>query len=54
MKSLTTGSLKLAAASLRANKWRSFLTMLGIIIGVTSVITVVSIGQGVRQQISCK
>lgn len=44
-------SLKLAFASLKAHKMRSALTMLGIIIGVASVITMVSIGQGARDKI---
>ena len=51
MKSLTHGNIKTAVGSLRTTKWRSFLTMLGIIIGVASVITIVSIGQGVKQQV---
>lgn len=38
-------------ASLVANKMRSLLTMLGIIIGVAAVIALVSIGYGVRSQI---
>lgn len=37
---------------LRATKMRNFWTMFGIIVGVASVITVVSIGQGIKQQIS--
>ena len=40
-----------AVQSVRANKMRSFLTMLGIIIGISSVITIVSIGQGGQQAI---
>lgn len=39
-------NIKMAFASLRAHKMRSVLTMLGIIIGVGSVIAVVAIGQG--------
>lgn len=35
-----------ALDSLRANKLRSFLTLLGIIIGITSIIAVISIIQG--------
>jgi len=52
MKSLTRGNFGVARTSLRSNRWRSFLTMLGIIIGVSSVITVVSIGQGIKQQVA--
>lgn len=39
-------NMKMALSSLRAHKMRSVLTMLGIIIGVGSVIAVVAIGQG--------
>ncbi|WP_314641570.1 ABC transporter permease [uncultured Veillonella sp.] len=44
-------SFLMAWASLVANKLRSILTMLGIIIGVAAVIALVSIGNGVRQDI---
>lgn len=44
--------IKVALESVRANKWRSFLTMLGIIIGVMSVVTTVSLGEGVKQQVN--
>jgi putative ABC transport system permease protein len=40
--------LRLAAEGLWMNKLRSFLTILGIIIGIAAVITVVAIGQGGR------
>lgn len=46
------GELKMAIASVRATRWRSLLTMLGIIIGIVSVVTVVSIGEGAKQQIA--
>lgn len=39
-------SMKMAVRSIKTNKMRAFLTMLGIIIGVASVIVLVSIGQG--------
>ncbi|WP_410985274.1 ABC transporter permease [Bacillus cereus] len=39
-------SIKIALSSILAHKLRSALTMLGIIIGVASIITVVAIGQG--------
>lgn len=38
--------LKLALKSISGNKMRSFLTMLGVIIGIASVITLVSVVQG--------
>ena len=43
--------LKVALKALNANKMRTILTMLGIIIGVGSVITMLSIGQGVSKQV---
>ncbi|MDO5570411.1 MAG: ABC transporter permease [Bacteroidales bacterium] len=42
---------KIALRALNANKFRGFLTMLGIIIGVASVITMLAIGQGSKQSI---
>lgn len=45
-------SFQSAMQSVRANKLRSFLTMLGIIIGISSVITIVSIGDGAKQYVS--
>lgn len=44
-------SVLIALDGLKANKLRSFLTMLGIIIGVGAVIAMVSIGMGVRQKV---
>lgn len=43
--------LKIAFVAIAANKMRSFLTALGIIIGVASVITMLSIGQGSKKSI---
>ncbi len=45
-------SLRLAVRSTLANKMRSFLTMLGIIIGVMSVIVLVSIAQSTTSSIT--
>jgi len=44
--------IKLAMAGIRANKMRSFLTMLGVIIGVAAVIVLVSLGQGATQSVT--
>ena len=49
---LTRGLLKSGYDSVRSAKLRSFWTMLGIIIGVASVISIVAIGEGVKNQIS--
>ena len=43
--------IQMAFRSLKSNKFRCFLTMLGIIIGVSSVITMLAIGQGSKQSI---
>lgn len=43
--------LKIALRAIAANKLRSFLTALGIIIGVSSVITMLAIGQGSKESI---
>ncbi len=51
MKSLTKGHLKAGIDSVRSAKLRSFWTMLGVIIGVASVISVVAIGEGIKQQV---
>lgn len=45
-------SIAIAFTSLLSNKMRTILTMLGIIIGVGAVIVMVSIGMGVRQNIT--
>ncbi len=51
----TTNLIKVAAESIRKNRMRTLLTMLGIIIGVGAVIVMVAIGEGaqsrIRQQI---
>ncbi len=47
---LIWGLLKIALRSLRANMLRTFLTMLGIMIGVASVISMISLGEGARRQ----
>jgi putative ABC transport system permease protein len=44
--------LKIAIRSLSRNKMRSFLTMLGVIIGVASVIAMLAVGQGARDMIN--
>lgn len=44
--------LKMAVSNIKANKVRSFLTMLGIIIGISSVILIMSLGNGAKNVIT--
>lgn len=44
--------IKIALMNIKSNKGRSALTMLGIIIGISSVIMVISIGDGVRGEVN--
>lgn len=46
-----TNLFKIALKAIAANKMRSFLTALGIIIGIASVITMLAIGQGTKNSI---
>lgn len=45
-------NFKMAIESIKSNKLRSFLTMLGIIIGISSVITIISLGKGGKEIIT--
>lgn len=45
-------NIKLAIAGLKSNKMRSLLTMLGIIIGISSVIAIVSIGDSITSALN--
>lgn len=44
-------SIKMALSSLRTNKMRALLTMLGIIVGIASVIAIVSLGEGGKNEV---
>lgn len=52
MSAITRGNIKMALASVRSTKWRSMLTMLGVIIGIVSVVMVVGIGEGVKREVA--
>jgi len=52
MRPIKTGNLRLAYESIKSTKFRSFLTMLGIVLGVTAVIMVVCVGEGIKRQIT--
>lgn len=47
---MTRNLLMSTFLSLKAHKLRVFLTMLGIIIGIASVVTIAALGEGIRQQ----
>lgn len=44
--------LKIALMNIKSNKGRSFLTMLGIIIGISSVIMIISVGNGIKAEVN--
>lgn len=46
-----SGNFKTALSNLRQSRWRTTFTMLGIVIGITSVVTVVSLGDGLKHQV---
>ena len=46
------GSTRLAIRGLRANRTRSLLTILSIMVGVAAVICMISVGQGAREQVT--
>lgn len=48
---MARGDMRMALAAIKTSKWHSLLTMLGIVIGVVSVVTTVSLGEGVKQRI---
>jgi putative ABC transport system permease protein len=50
----TKENIRVAINGLRDHKFRSFLTMLGIIFGTASVITMISIGEGAKKQAMAK
>ena len=47
-------TFSVALGALRANKLRSFLTMLGVVIGVAAVIAMVAIGRGAQQSVNAR
>jgi len=45
-------TIRMAISSIASNRLRSFLTMLGIIIGISSVIILIAMGEGTKQQVA--
>jgi ABC-type antimicrobial peptide transport system permease subunit len=52
MRSLTRNNLRNARKMIRAHRGRSYMTMLGIMIGIASVVTVAGVGEGIKRQVS--
>lgn len=44
-------NFKMAVSSIKSARFRSFLTMFGIIVGVVGVVTTVSLGEGIKKQV---
>jgi len=44
-------AFRVALTALRANRLRSLLTMLGVVIGVAAVVVLVAIGTGAKQEV---
>jgi putative ABC transport system permease protein len=52
MATISRGNVKMTIQSVRSTKWRSMLTMLGVIIGIVSVVVTVGVGEGVKQEVA--
>jgi ABC-type antimicrobial peptide transport system permease subunit len=52
MSPIIRGNIQMAIASIRSTRWRSFLTMFGVVVAVVPVLTILSIGEGVKRQIN--
>jgi putative ABC transport system permease protein len=52
MSVMMRGNLRMALSGVRGAKWRSLLTMTGVIVGIVAVVTVVGIGEGVKRQVT--
>lgn len=44
--------VQMAKASIGRSKWRSFLTTLGVVIGITSVVMIFALGEGFKRQVA--
>ncbi|HKU18170.1 MAG TPA: ABC transporter permease [Candidatus Saccharimonadales bacterium] len=54
MSTMMRGNVRMVLSGVRAAKWRSVLTMLGVIVGVVAVVLVVGIGEGVKRQVAAQ
>lgn len=52
MSAVVRGNFRMAIANIKKTRWRSGFTMFGIVMAVVPVLTILSIGEGVKRQIS--
>jgi putative ABC transport system permease protein len=52
MAPITRGNVRMAWASIKSTRWRSFFTMFGVVVAVVPVLTILSIGEGVKRQVN--
>ncbi len=52
MSAMMRGNLRMAVSGIKGAKWRSILTMTGVIVGIVAVVTIVGIGDGVKRQVA--
>ena len=52
MSAIMRGNFRMALSGIKSAKWRSVLTMTGVIVGIVAVVTVVGIGEGVKHQVT--
>lgn len=48
---MRSGNIKLAYKTIRTSRWQSMMTMFGIVVGIVSVVTTISLGEGIKRQI---
>jgi putative ABC transport system permease protein len=52
MSAILRGNIRMAIASIKSTRWRSSLTVFGVIVAVVPVLTILGIGEGVKRQIT--
>ncbi len=52
MSAIMRGNIRMALSGVRGSKWRSILTMMGVIVGIVAVVTMTGIGEGVKRQVA--
>lgn len=52
MSSVLRGNTRMAMASIKSTRWRSGLTIFGVVVAIVPVLTILGIGEGVKRQIT--